>query len=57
MGVQAQSVPFKVSLPGYSIIYGCNMKNISLCAIMLLALNSCKKEKDKGEPAKEKTAF
>ena len=30
------------------------MKNISLCAIMLLALNSCKKEKD--ERVKEKTA-
>lgn len=32
------------------------MKNISLCAIMLLALNSCRKEKEGREPAKEKTA-
>jgi hypothetical protein len=32
------------------------MKNGSLCAIMLLALNACKKEKNGREPVKEKTA-
>lgn len=31
------------------------MKNISLCAIVCLLLNACKKEKDHPEPEKKKT--